>query len=277
MLKNFEDYLLEDGKAANTIRSYILNVGLYLKWYEETFGTEMTELLHGNVLDYRSYLQNVKKQKAVSVNAKLSALISLNAFLVASGRQTEIVVSKADLLRIQAAYTSPSDLTEKAVDAFRQTVLLESGTRNHALVTILAYAGLRVSEACSLSTEDVDLVGRQITVNKGKGNKERVVFIGDKVINAVREYLADMTRDSRWLFPGRGDNGLDRSSVNRLCNDYSDKITPHKLRHFFCSNALEKGYSFHEVAHQAGHSNIHTTLRYTNPTSEAMKEKANKL
>lgn len=55
---------------------------------------------------------------------------------------------------------------------------------------------------------------------------------------------------------------------------YSDKITPHTLRHFYCSNALESGYSVHEVANQAGHSNIHTTLLYTNPTKEKMKDKA---
>jgi site-specific recombinase XerD len=72
------------------------------------------------------------------------------------------------------------------VDAFRQTVLLESGKRDHALVTIMAYAGLRVSEALALAPKDVDCVGRQITVNEGKGNKVRIVFIGDKVIHAVR-------------------------------------------------------------------------------------------
>ena len=52
---------------------------------------------------------------------------------------------------------------------------------------------------------------------------------------------------------------------------------PHTLRHFFCSNALESGYDINEVANQAGHSNIHTTLLYTNPTREKMKEKANRL
>lgn len=154
---------------------------------------------------------------------------------------------------------------------------MESGKRDHALITIMAYAGLRVSEALNLSPEDVDLVGRQIAVNKGKGNKERVVFIGDKIIHAVREYLKDLEPDCHSLFPGRGGGQLDRSAANKLCNRYSDKITPHKLRHFFCTNALEKGYSYHEVANQAGHSNIHTTLRYTNPNSAAMKEKANKL
>ncbi|WP_330636726.1 site-specific integrase [Acutalibacter sp.] len=54
-------------------------------------------------------------------------------------------------------------------------------------------------------------------------------------------------------------------------------ITPKSLRHFFCSLALESGYSIHEVANQAGHSNVQTTLIYANPTAQAMKDKANKL
>lgn len=74
--------LEEQGKADNTVQSYMLNVGLYMRWYLDTFGIEMAEPLHGNVLDYRSYLQNVKKQKAVTVNSKLAALISFDTFLV---------------------------------------------------------------------------------------------------------------------------------------------------------------------------------------------------
>ena len=277
MLDDYKEWLTENGKSTGTVKTYMINVQQYIKWYRETFGSDMFELLHSNILDYRSYLQNIKKQKAAGVNSKLAALISFNAFLIETGRQGATAASKKDLLRIQAAYASPGDLTEKDIDAFRQKVLLESGKRDHALVTIMAYAGLRISESLSLSVADVDLIGRQITVNKGKGNKERVVFIGDKVINAVREYLIELGKDSPWLFPGRGGNKLNRSAANKLCNRFSDVVTPYKLRHFYCSNALEKGYSFHEVVNQAGHSNIHTTLRYTNPTSQAMKEKANRL
>jgi len=277
MIDAYDAWLSDNGKSASTIKTYILNVKLYMEWYRETFGSEMPALIHSNVLDYRSYLQNVKKQKATGVNAKLAALISFNIFLIETGRQKKTAVSKKDLLRIQAAYASPGNLTEKDVDSFRQKVLLESGMRDHAMVTIMAYAGLRISEVLSLGVEDVDLVSRQITVNKGKGNKERVVFIGDKVIHAVKGYLKELGSDSEWLFPGRAGDRLNRSAANKLCKRFSDVITPHQLRHFYCSNALEKGYSFHEVANQAGHSNIHTTLRYTNPTNEVMKEKANRL
>ena len=277
MVDIYKEWIQEQGRANGTAKSYILNIELYMQWYRETFGNEMYELLHSNILDYRSYLQNFKKLKATTINAKLSALISLDTFLTETGRQKASTISKKDLLRVQASYASLGELTEKEVDAFRQRVLLETGTRNHAIMTIMAYAGLRISEALNLRPEDVDLIGRQIKVSEGKGNKERVVYIGDKVIHAVKEYLRESEPDCILLFPGRAGRALNRSVANKICNRFSDTVTPHKLRHFYCSNALEKGYSFHEVANQAGHSNIHTTLRYANPNSSMMKDKANKL
>jgi site-specific recombinase XerD len=277
MMEDFKNWLAANGKSANTIKSYIANVGQYMNWYQESFSAEMTELLHSNILDYRSYLRSVKKLKAVTVNAKLASLISFNVFMVETGRQKSDAVSRKELLRIQASYVNPSELSEKEVDAFRQLVLLDSGVRDHAIVTVLAYAGLRISEALSLMVSDVDCIGREITVNEGKGNKERLVFIGDKVVHAVKEYLKERDSESPWLFPGRYGERLHRSVINKMFKKYSETITPHLLRHFYCSNALEKNYSIHEVANQAGHSNIHTTIRYTNPARETMKNKANKL
>jgi len=278
MLKEYEAYLSKDGKSENTVKSYLAHVGQFMRWYSETFGAEMTVLTHINILDFRSYLQNLKKQKASSINAKLSSMIAFNEFLVSTGQQTDVVITKKDLLKNQAAYASPSELSEKDVDAFRQKVLLESGARDYAIVTLLAYSGLRISEALSLLLSDVDLVGQELKVNNGKGNKSRLVFIGDKVVHALKEYLSERRdNESQFLFVSQRSEKLDRSAINKVCNRYSDTITPHKLRHFYCTIALEKGYSYHEVANQAGHSNINTTLRYTNPTKQSMKDKANKL
>lgn len=124
----------------------------------------------------------------------------------------------------------------------------------------------------------VYLTIKEIAVQRGKGGKMRVVFIGDKVVNAVWEYRKKRPdTESPCLFPGRGGECLSRGQVNRIFNEHFDSIPPHTLRHFFCSNALESGYDINEVANQKDHSNIHMTLLYTNPTREKMKEKANRL
>jgi integrase/recombinase XerD len=79
------------------------------------------------------------------------------------------------------------------------------------------------------------------------------------------------------FFPSNRNRRLNHTVVNRLFNTYSAKIgkdiTAHDLRHFFCSKCHWKGMSIHEVANQAGRSNIHTTMLYTNPTKKGMLEK----
>lgn len=102
-------------------------------------------------------------------------------------------------------------------------------------------------------------------------------FINDKIINAVKEYMKERKSDSEYLFTSRQSDRVNRTRINQIFNKCSDEITPHTLRHFYCTNVLEAGYSVHEVANQAGHSNIHTTLIYTNPSWEKMKDKANLL
>ena len=98
-----------------------------------------------------------------------------------------------------------------------------------------------------------------------------------KVWKKVREYLKERDSDSAYLFVSRNGGKLDRSSVNRFFNQCSDRITPHKLRHYFCSHALEMGYTVAEVANQAGHASERTTLIYTNTSRKQMKEKSNLL
>ena len=128
----------------------------------------------------------------------------------------------------------------------------------------------------NLKLTDIFFDSREIKV-VGKGDKFRTVYFNDKVAAALREYLKVRTGDSEYLFTTRQSEKISRQQVNRIFNKYSKDITPHVLRHFYCTNALEKGYSYHEVANQAGHSNINTTLRYTNPTAQKMRDKANKL
>ena len=278
MLDGFCEYLRQQGKSENTVKSYCQGVKEYMRWHEETFGKRMKMLIRANVLDYISYLRTVKELNNRSVNAKLASLHSFNLYLISAGYKTEVVLTKEDYLKVQTAYASPSTVDRGEVERFRQEILENNGIRDYAIVTILAYAGLRISECLELRMGDISLAAREITVRHGKGDKMRVVYFGNKVANAVRGYLKSRPEtENPYLFPGRGDSHLTRGQVNRIFNAHSASITPHTLRHFFCSNALENGYSIGELANQAGHSNVHTTLLYTNPTREKMKEKANLL
>lgn len=77
-MNNYRNFLKEKGKSENTIATYISHIKKYKQWYRETFGAELSMLFRLNVLDYISYLKNIEKLKAESINSKLSAIASYN-------------------------------------------------------------------------------------------------------------------------------------------------------------------------------------------------------
>jgi integrase/recombinase XerD len=274
----FSTFLGTNGKSQNTIKGYVLDMKQYLLWFKESFGQECKALYRQNILDYVNYLKNIKLNNSKTVNHKLSSLRSYNDFLINTGVQSDTVIAKTDMLKVQSEYASPTQVTELEVKQFTQKVLESKNKRNYAIVTLLAYTGMRISEALSIRLDDFNLQSGECIIRKGKGNKQRTILMNTKIINAIRDYVKDRIRygtaeTSRFLFVSRKNATLNRTVVNRIFARYSDKITPHQLRHFFCTNAIEKGLSIHEVANQAGHANINTTLLYTNPDKSKLKRK----
>lgn len=284
-IKEFVDRLHLEGKSDKTIKQYSVSIKEYFQWFYESYGdVEFKNLYRENILEYKNYLKNIKRSKrsgnnldAKTVNSKLSALIKFNELLQADN----IVVSKADLIKVQTEIISPTNITKKEVEEFRQRILQSEGCsakRNYAIVTIMAYAGLRISEVLTLKKVDVNTVANQIRVTDGKGEKQRTVIINSKIVSAIREYEKSDNVESEYLFHNSKGKILNPSTINKVFDEFSIEgyhIHPHMLRHFFCYNALESGaYSINEVSNQAGHTSIKTTMRYLNPNLDAIKKKA---
>lgn len=276
MIREFTGYLRSMGKSENTIRTYCHDIEQFLAWCRDSFGEEPTQLYRENVLEYISYMRNVRNYHPKTVNNHLSSLRSLNEYLIQAGCQAEVVVLDGDFMKIQIQYASPCTVGKKDVEAFRQRLLEGGNKRDYCLVTLYAYTGIRRSECVNIRLDQIDLTAKELRI-VGKGDKHRLVYLNDKAVHAIREYLRVRDSDSPYLFVSRQSGKLNPSRINQIFNQYSDTITPKTLRHYFCSHALENGYSIHEVANQAGHSNVQTTLIYSNPTAKEMKEKANRL
>ncbi|MBB6449722.1 integrase/recombinase XerD [Geomicrobium halophilum] len=288
ILDEFKNHLEAKGKSVNTISSYITSVRKYLEWFIARYGTIPGQLFSENITDYKLYMthQNVG---ASTFNARLAGLRAWNHYLIAQGVQTEYVIAKNDNKIVQKPYASPATHTEQDIQRFLQTVLEGGSKRDYALVTLLAYAGLRISEALYLKINDIHFEARELEVKDSKGNKTRTVFLSDRVVRSIKKYLKDereqyrLSEVSPYLFLSNRSQQLSRVTVYKSFEKYTSvmainpPITPHDLRHFFCSNALEKGFDVHEVASMAGHSNIHTTLLYTNPSRKKILEKINSL
>lgn len=285
MVREFENKLRLEGKSDTTIKSYVTSVNVFFRWFNDSFGeVGFKKLYRENILEYKSYLKNVRTSKrtgqnlnAKSINVMLSGLIKYNELM----QPDNIVISKADLIKVQAEIISPTNITKKEVEEFRQRVLQSEGCsakRNYAIVTIMAYAGLRISEVLHLKKVDVNTAASQIRVADGKGEKQRTVIINSKVISAIREYQRSDNVESDYLFHNSKGKILNPSTINKVFDEFSIDgyhIHPHMLRHFFCYNALESGaYSINEVSNQAGHTSIKTTLKYLNPNLEQIKKKS---
>jgi len=163
---------------------------------------------------------------------------------------------------------SPRDIP----DPREVKVMLENtkSAKEHALVRVLADAGLRVSEAISLTSEDVYLAGgRWYIYVVGKGDKSREVEVSEDL---AQELLALVGEDERPIFD------MDRTTafrwVKRIAEraSVSKSISPHSLRHAHAHNLRLAGYSLEATSHRLGHASIETTKRYTRPAEMARAE-----
>ncbi|MEH7307950.1 tyrosine-type recombinase/integrase [Neobacillus drentensis] len=284
MIDLFTKYLEEDAKSDNTIKGYIQSVFGFLTWFDQSKDVAFKKLHRENVREYISFLKTVKNSKPKTINTKLNALVKFNEFLIETKVQEEMVLTKKDYVKVQQQYASLAKVEFKDVEKFRQMILDSENKRNYAIVSLLSYAGLRISEALNLKMNDFNIISREILVQDGKGSKTRTVFMNDKVKTALQSWLKEREKqgiENEFIFVSNRNKRLDRTTVNKLFNEYSQKlgkeITPHDLRHFFCSHAIKCGLSVHEVANQAGHSNIYTTLLYTNPSKNDLINKMNQL
>ena len=288
LISEFKRKMYLDGKSERTIEVYGNSVREFFKWFSDSYGdVEFKKLYRENILEYKSYLKNVKKSAhsgnnlcPKSINSKLSALICFNELI----EPDNIVVSKKDLIKIQSEMVSPTSITKKEVEEFRQIVLQSEGCaarRNFAIVTILAYAGLRITECLNLRKSDICLESSELKVTDGKGEKARIVIVNSKIVSAVREYQKTDSVDSEWLFHNSRGERLNQTTINRvfkLCCPKGYNITPHTLRHFYAINAVSSGiFTIPEIANQMGHSSIKTTMRYMNPNLEEIRKKVEQL
>lgn len=284
LIRDFKQKMYLDGKSERTIEVYGNSVKEFFRWFQDSYGNVgFKKLYRENILEYKSYLKNVKKSLhsgnnlcPKSINSKLSALICFNELM----EPDNIVVTKKDLIKMQAEIVCPASITKKEIEEFRQIVLQADGCaarRNFAIVTVLAYAGLRISECINIRKPDICLESAQLRIASGKGEKTRIVIIGSKIVSAIREYQKTDHVESEWLFHNSRGERLNQTTINRvfrLCCPEGYHITPHTLRHFYAINAVSSGiFTIPEIANQMGHSSIKTTMRYMNPNLDEIRKK----
>jgi integrase/recombinase XerD len=202
--------------------------------------------------------------------------------LVAGRRQT----NPAEDLRPPRAWKAlPRYLSVDDVDRLlaQPDAATPRGLRDRALIELLYATGMRVSELVSLRPSDLNLDASYLTCT-GKGEKQRIVPIGDEATAWVRRYLRDgrgallAGRSSPRLFvSARGGTGLSRVGFWKILKAYARQaglaatLSPHMLRHSFATHLLERGADLRAIQMMLGHADLSTTQIYTHVLEERMR------
>ena len=147
--------------------------------------------------------------------------------------------------------------------------------RDSAIVHVLAFAGLRVSELCHLLLEDIEFERNILHVRSGKGDKDREVVLEDRTRAAIDRYLAERTltgESSSRLFP------VGPVTVERIVRRAAQvagvprRVTPHMLRHTLATALLSRGCDIRYIQKLLGHASVATTQIYTHVDTNALRE-----
>ncbi|MBI2187439.1 MAG: site-specific tyrosine recombinase XerD [Acidobacteria bacterium] len=268
--------------AANSVASYERDLRL-LAGFAARRGRRLDALtrqdLEGFVRDLMSDGRSPR-----SVARAVACCRGFYRFLAIEGRVT---VSPADDLRPPRAWKAlPRYLSTDEVDRLlaQPDVATPRGIRDRALLELLYATGMRVSELVGLRPGDVDLDASYLTCT-GKGDKQRIVPIGDEAAAWVRRYLRDgrpallRTRRSPRLFVNArgGGAGLTRVGFWKILKAYARlaglkaAISPHVLRHSFATHLLERGADLRAIQMMLGHADLSTTQIYTHVLERRMR------
>ena len=288
--EKFISYMKDKGLSENSWKSYLNDLRLFKKYYEDSYGEELTNLVHADVSMYSQFLHS-HNTSAKTINRKIAALKQYNLFLVEQGIQNNIVIIDKDYIKIHNSMM-PKEVPEKQdINKVLHTAARDddNAERDYCFIAIDVYTGIRESEILGIRLVDLKLDKHCIAI-VGKGKKYREVVVNNIVYDAINNYLKirnEMKTDNPYLFVNQKSvnttKPMARNYGNRLLNKYKHicklaKLHPHQLRSYFCTNALHNaGFSIEMVAAQAGHSSLNTTKGYIGSDRESLLDLANKL
>ena len=283
MNNNINDYInyleCERRLAHNTCISYekdLIDYMLFLKQQNINSINEITKK------DIFHYLELLKKEnlKITSIARKLTSIKNFHKYLYATGKVKENIALTIERPRLEKKL--PNVLTIEEISSLLDIELnTPFDYRNKAMLELLYGTGLRISELLNLKIFDIDFENCIIRCI-GKGNKERIVPIGEYVVKYLQEYLNYRSlflkkKNSDYLFLNNLGTKLSRFSFFKILKkllqnkNINKEVSPHSIRHSFATHMLECGADLRSIQELLGHSDISTTRIYTHISNIKVK------
>lgn len=292
-----ESLEIEKGRSTKTTENYGLYLARFLDLITQDFPEGATikpsDLTPEILRKFRLRLnrfddnQNHERLSALTQSYHLIALRGFLKYLAKRGIHS-LDPSLVDLPR--AAKKQVTFLHFDEVERLLAEIPIdtETGLRDRAIIELLFSGGLRVSELCNLNRGSINLARREFMV-RGKGKKDRPIFIDQTTADHLEEYLSARSDTLPALFLNNSSNQnipdtsgdfrrLSPRSIERIIQKYArlagitKHVTPHTLRHSFATDLLMNGADLRSVQSLLGHANIATTQIYTHITDPHLKE-----
>ncbi len=264
---------VEKGLSGNTSEAYATDLNFFVTYVVNIGIYEPTGLTPTAILSWLVH-QKTQGMHARTISRRLSSLRSFFNFL-----RLERIVTANPVTTIQNPKIGlylPDVLIIEEVERLLSAPNIKTplGMRDRALLELTYACGLRASEAVTLKLHQLDMDMAYLRVI-GKGNKERVIPIGEMAIEIVHDYIQKTrplilkTTGSEFLFAGRNGRPITRQRFWQILKQYAlqaglkAEISPHSLRHSFATHLLEGGANLRVVQMLLGHSSITTTQIYT--------------
>ena len=276
----FVEYLRTECRLAeNSVVAYQRDLTRFNQW----LGAKSIPLLTINELaDFVSWL----KEQDLASSSIARHIVSLKMFFRFLQLEGILVDNLAELLGSQKLWQRvPDVLSPKSIDRFLNAPSSTDSLylRDRALLEMLYATGCRVSEISNMQLRDVRL-NEGFCKCIGKGNKQRIVHLGEVAMEAVERYMhehrarIDPDEEIPWLFLSRTGRKLRREAIWELVKKYAliadipVSISPHTLRHSFATHLLAGGADLRQVQEMLGHASIATTQIYTHVDQSRLKK-----
>ena len=284
-INDYLDYiLLEKGLSKETKESYAFDLDNFKCYFEKK---DIKDIDENDITNYLEYLSKDKKLSSRSIERHLTTLRGFFKYLIKMDILQNDIMKNIDNLKLGRFL--PNVLTMEEVDKLMD-IKLDSpfNYRTKAMLEMMYGSGLRVSELVNLTLNDIDLYNMTILIN-GKGNKERIVPLGEyakdyleKYLNIRGELLKKKNGNPDKLFLNNHGKPITRQGFNFLLNNLlkekgiEKEVTPHTLRHSFATHMLDNGADLRTIQELLGHSDIVTTRIYTHVSKRQIKDNYDK-
>lgn len=267
MNNGYINYLNASKKSENTIKNYTRHINEMLNIIKK----DETEITYADLMNWQSEISNCAP---ATLNLKISAVMSYFKYLYRIR-----VIKENPAINLEKVRNNPKEKDYVSAEDMKAIIKNMYTAEGKAIVALMASTGLRYIEMANITLEEYKnaLATDRSIVIVGKGNKERKIFVNDIARYYIDNYLSKNYKNSRGtdkLFVSVTESSLRKSLIRaaKKANlPYAEKVSPHWIRVFFATNALENDIDLATIRDALGHSNIAVTSRYVKSCDKKVK------